>query len=320
MLARRADLLITVVLGAMLVWGGEALMQTLIDLTELPLGDGKISSGPVAGSIWSCTTSFGGGGAFQNGPWIHADGTFDYTAKAVVDGAVSWPHQFTTTLQGTSRILSGNYLPTHTTGVYPISPTDDAYQYDRNPNAIAAQMLSVTLPAAPAQAAQARCLPMGAIGVLLTGSAFFNGLDAAGHDAVAHELQDRCQGHPEARGLYHYHNLSACIDDSGTGHSPLVGYAFDGFGIYGHRGENGQVLTDADLDECHGHTHAVQWDGQTVALYHYHATWEYPYTLGCYRGSPVSRAIGGPGGAPGGPPPGPPPGPAPGLPPGPGGR
>ncbi len=76
MLARRADLLIIVVLGAMLVWGGEALMQTLIDLTELPLGDGKVSGGPVAGSIWSCTTSFGRGGAFQNGPWIHCDGTF----------------------------------------------------------------------------------------------------------------------------------------------------------------------------------------------------------------------------------------------------
>ncbi|HAJ61709.1 MAG TPA: hypothetical protein DCP31_22720 [Cyanobacteria bacterium UBA8543] len=59
----------------------------------------------------------------------------------------------------------------------------------------------------------------------------------------------------------------------------------DGFGIYGHRGEGGKVLTNADLDACHGHTHPIEWDGKQVNLYHYHATWEYPYTVGCYRGT-----------------------------------
>ncbi len=94
-------------------------------------------------------------------------------------------------------------------------------------------------------------------------------------------------GHPQSSSEYHYHAVSRCLSDSGTGHSQLVGYAFDGFGIYGPRGESGTPVTDADLDECHGHTHSITWDGQTVSMYHYHATTEYPYTVGCFRGTPI---------------------------------
>ncbi|MFN8426725.1 MAG: hypothetical protein U0X87_10785 [Anaerolineales bacterium] len=36
-----------------------------------------------------------------------------------------------------------------------------------------------------------------------------------------------------------------------------MGYAFDGFGIFGYYGEDGSELTNADLDECHGHTHVI---------------------------------------------------------------
>ena len=43
---------------------------------------------------------------------------------------------------------------------------------------------------------------------MLTGNVFFNALDAVGRDAVAHEIQDACEGHPERSSLYHYHNLS----------------------------------------------------------------------------------------------------------------
>jgi hypothetical protein len=217
-----------------------------------------------------------------------------------VDGAVAWPHQFTITLEGNVRVIAGNDLPDHPTGTYPVSPSDDAYNYDRNPNSIAAQSLRFELPAVPTLAAQPSCIG-GTVGILLTGSMLYNAFDAGGRDAVAHEIQDSCQGHPEAQGNYHYHNLTACVNDEGTGHSPLVGYAFDGFGIYGHRGENGQTLTNTDLDECHGHTHLIEWDGQRVEMYHYHATWEFPYTVGCYRGNPavdLRALLGGQGGSP----------------------
>ena len=108
------------------------------------------------------------------------------------------------------------------------------------------------------------------------------------------KVQDSCGGHPQNQGLYHYQNLSNCISDASTGkHSELLGYALDGFGIYGKYGEGGKEMTNADLDECHGHTHTITWDGQQLSMYHYHATSEFPYTVGCFRGSNVV-AVGGP--------------------------
>jgi hypothetical protein len=45
---------------------------------------------------------------------------------------------------------------------------------------------------------------------------------------------DRCLGHPERRGVYHYHQYSACLfQDTAGKHSPIIGVAFDGFPIYG---------------------------------------------------------------------------------------
>jgi len=48
------------------------------------------------------------------------------------------------------------------------------------------------------------------------------------------------------------------------------------------------TLTNADLDECHGHTSEIVWDGVAQQMYHYNATAEYPYTVGCFKGTPVN--------------------------------
>lgn len=37
-----------------------------------------------------------------------------------------------------------------------------------------------------------------------------------------------------------------------------------------------------------GRTSTVLWDGVEQEIYHYSATLEYPYTIGCFRGSPVT--------------------------------
>jgi YHYH protein len=259
-----------------------------VDLTRLPLGDGHISNKPERGSVWACRPDRLGGRRSHGGPWIRrSDRTFDLTVKPMVEGAVSWPSQFTMTRVGEKRRIVGNGLPNHPTGTFPIGRSTEAYQYDHNPNSIRPQDIRLDLPAMPTVAASASCVPLGYIGILLTGGAFFNALDANGEDAVAHEMQDAYRGHPQSRGIYHYHSLTPCSQDEGTGHSSLVGYAFDGFGLYGYRGEEGRVLTNADLDACHGHTHEIVWDGERMSMYHYHATAEYPYTIGCYRGQPV---------------------------------
>jgi len=267
-----------------------AFVSAQMNLTELPIG-GDISNAPEVGSVWSCAETFNGRGATGEGSWLNLSaGTFDFTAKAIVDGEVNWDGEFEAIILGENRIFTGNQVPTtHTTGVFPIASTDDAYRYDRNPHTITELDFDLAVPANPTFSDTGACLNMGAIGIMRTGVVFFNSLDAEGRDAVAYESQDACDGHPESTGEYHYHNLSQCLEelDNEEGHSALMGYVFDGFGLYGHRGEDGEILTNADLDECHGHIHLIEWDGEMVEMYHYHATYEYPYTIGCYRGTPV---------------------------------
>jgi len=264
---------------------------TSIDPTKVPVGDGKLSiTTPQVGYVYACTLPNSPNPPGKS-PWISADGlTWNSTTKTTVQGAVQWLSQLAITLTGGSRNVAGNGLPNHATGTYPIAATDPARAYDGNPNAIMSVAIAWGLPANPVIAAKPTCTSLGAIGVLLTGARVFNALDADGRDAVAHEVQDSCEGHPQGAGIYHYHNVSKCVatTDVSTEHSPLVGYIADGFGIYGNRGEGGKALTNADLDECHGHSHSITANGVATVQYHYHATKEYPYTVGCYRGTPVA--------------------------------
>lgn len=252
------------------------------NLHRLPLGDGKTTlDGPKRGYVYSCGLGPGGGGAFAAGPWIHGS-TFDETAKAVVAGAVAWPQAKVSFTRVHGRMhVSGNGLPVGIpTGTFPIAAGTAAYSYDRNPNSIEAQPISWLLPA-PSPAHRPGCLGGGAIGIALDGVPIFDALDAEGRDAVAHEVQDSCGGHPQVNGEYHYHEISPCLlkGESTTSASPLVGYALDGYPIYGPRGPGGRLYTDADLDACHGHV--------VNGHYRYQATLEYPYTLGCFHGTPL---------------------------------
>lgn len=257
---------------------------------ERPLGDGKISNEPRRGYVFACTTVFpGGGGAERVGEWIDlASGTWTTRGKPVVEGAVAWPDaRLSVTVEGDRRLLRTNSLPGHTTGIFPIRPGTAASAYDRNPNRITARDVLLDLPAAPQVADRASCLPMGMIGLMLSGVPIFNAFDLRGRDAPAHEIQDACNGHPERTGQYHYHDWSTCIPDPGGaagGPSEVVGFALDGFPILGPRDRDGRAVKNADLDECHGRVGEIVLDGKRVTTYHYRFTEEYPYTLGCFRG------------------------------------
>src|SRR5437773_8681474 len=79
-----------------------------IDPHAIPIGDGKLSSEPKQGYVYSCVTQFNGRGAQHEGPWITGN-TWDLTQKISVQGAVSWPTAiFSTSSEGTERVLSGN--------------------------------------------------------------------------------------------------------------------------------------------------------------------------------------------------------------------
>ncbi|MEK9661432.1 MAG: hypothetical protein VW644_06815, partial [Alphaproteobacteria bacterium] len=181
---------------------------------SLPLGDGKVKTQPRAGNIYSCQTSFGGGGAHRVGDWVDGD-SWNPDEKPVVSGDVDWPNaRIDVTRQGDTRIVSANNLPLHETGTFPIPRSDEAYAYDRNPNSIRAQDILLRLPAEPERADSPTCVPMGMIGFALSGVAIYNALDAMGRDAPAYEIQDKCNGHPQRSGQYHYHDWSGCLTDN----------------------------------------------------------------------------------------------------------
>jgi hypothetical protein len=259
----------------------------VLDPRALPLGDGRISGAPKRGHVFACDTAFPGGGAQRLGSWVHGT-TWDETAKLSVQGDVRWPEaQLTISVLESERRVAGNGLPRgHATGRFPVGRDDPALAIDRNPNSIRAQTVALSLPRFPSPASRPHCVPMGLVGVALEGVAIFNALDAGGRDAVAHEVQDRCNGHPEREGRYHYHGPTPCLPGARMPNT-LVGYALDGFGIYSGRDERSREITNADLDECHGRVSRVVWDGREVDMYHYVMTREYPYTIGCFRGAPA---------------------------------
>lgn len=270
------------------------------DLTKLPFGGtapykilirNQGSPNPDFLSLWLCGLPPDGAGANNAADWTNPDGTWDYTRKPQVAGNVIWTSEFKITLDGNgNRVLTGNGLPSHPTGEFPIQQGTLAWNYDKNPNIISPQPLSFTIPALPQEAAIKSCVGFGPAGYSLTGSAIYHGASTLGTDASAHEMLDRFGGHTDGTERYHYHFPSKDLQDHihvhTSGHSALMGYMLDGFGIYGPYGESGELLKSADLDECHGHKHPVMWDGQMLDIYHYHWTYDFPYNIGAYKGTP----------------------------------
>ncbi len=111
------------------------------------------------------------------------------------------------TTDGGMHTFESNGLPDHDTGDFP-NPD--------NPNEISQQQHSATFYEQPQLADTPGCLNMGQIGYAVNGVALFNPYSALGTNAVEGdwtEVFDDCSGHPEPTGVYHYHQIPACLHD-----------------------------------------------------------------------------------------------------------
>lgn len=91
-------------------------------------------------------------------------------------------------------------------------------------------------------------VPLGHIGVWTNGVSIFNAKDGRTYNnqgvwninAYFSEGStfDACLGHPAPNGEYHHHISPACLYDETDSlhHSPVIGYAFDGYPVYGAYG------------------------------------------------------------------------------------
>ncbi len=239
-------------------------------------------------------------------PWVQGQ-KVNPSKIAFVEGAVKWKDvpnahpEFKTWVHGGQRHFKGNGIPNHPTGIFPVQPDTAAYAYyvaapaEGYTSAAAIPIgpydLDATVPANPEYSDTPTCINDLMIGVVTqTGAVWHANVAFAGVwvDPIAALPVDKCWGHPYNT-IYHYHGYSwKCFPRQGEAraHSPLFGYAMDGFGVYGPRGDGGKWLKNADLDICHGHVGRIEWDGQWRTMYHYHVNNEYPYGPGCYRGTP----------------------------------
>ncbi|MEU8589730.1 YHYH protein [Streptomyces sp. NPDC048664] len=293
--------------AAAAVHGGWGADDAPITRLRTPPTGTSIAS-PARDTLYACR---GGTLTRPDRPWIDAHGVIDVRRRPFVSGTMHWHKVLRVTTTPTTRHFKGNGLPGHATGRFPVRKGTPAYKYYAEipahgyPNAAAIPIepwnLDVTVPRRPVARATPTCIAQLTTGMALAGGTFHLEVATDAEDRPVDPNAalplDRCWGHPYDT-QYHYHGPSqTCFGAAGSrrragrgrsGHSPLVGYAIDGFGIYGPRGEDGRIVRNKDLDVCHGHTHAIMWDGKKVVMYHYHLNGEYPYSIGCFRGTPVT--------------------------------
>lgn len=199
------------------------------------------------------------------------------------------PDAVTVSIEGAHLVMRSRNLPNHPTGVFP----DRSRWLDGNPNVIRDQSFTWRLPLEPRvnpshvamdATNSNRALPMGPIGVAVNGVVFYNPFDHIAEADAVWRL-DRCCGHPSPMREYHYHKYPVCVNtpwvDDGAAHSPLIGFAFDGFPVYGPYEFTSQLAKDAGNAPLNAYNlHEDPKRGP-----HYHVTpGRFPHIIGGYWG------------------------------------
>ena len=103
------------------------------------------------------------------------------------------------------------------------------------------------------------------------------------HDTLLTQQLDVCGGHAGRGDDYHYHVKPTCMIEQmeNAGDDAIIGWAFDGFPIYGDNNPDGTTIRADDLDVCNG-----QID-ETFG-YRYHTSDSAPYIVQCLIGEVAS--------------------------------
>lgn len=126
---------------------------------------------------------------------------------------------------------------------YPIGP------WPSNPNTAANQNFVFKITRTPQpNPGTPTATPLGRIGLWSNGVSMFNAKDGMSFNnqgvwnqnaiVVEGPSFDSCLGHPAGNGEYHHHLNPKCLynDRDSSRHSPIIGFAFDGYPIYGAYG------------------------------------------------------------------------------------
>ena len=100
------------------------------------------------------------------------------------------------------------------------------------------------------------------------------------HDTILTKQLDECGGHAGRGDDYHYHATPTCMIEKmpNAGDAAIIGWAFDGFPIYGMNNPDGTPIAEGMLDVCNG-----QPDPNFG--YRYHTSEGAPYIIQCLMGA-----------------------------------
>ena len=194
-----------------------------------------------------------------------------------------------------------------------LSEENEGASGNNNPNQVIIADEVFRIPLNPVNNTTATDTELGTVGVALNAMPVFNPFEDAFETAAYGRIFSSCCGHPQQNGQYHYHKYPTCLrlisdewksekekcDEIDAllvdgGHSPLIGFAVDGWPIYGPVGwpdSNSQVgvimessytgtndafgnpsyvANSGHLDDCNGLISPTPEfpDG----IYHYHMT------------------------------------------------
>jgi hypothetical protein len=228
-----------------------------------------------------------------------------------------------------SNFVATNYaVPSN-----PLAVSASGARINSSASVLTDQNYDYTLPITPEYSKTTAITNQGPIGVLLDGAALYNPYEAnhstvatadnfvATVNGVSASFLDDCDGHPGPGGQYHYHGLPTCLvayatgstervasvtstsgattaavnEDNAAAKKPVIlGFAFDGYGVYDNVAMNGSTIPVSALDACNGIFSPVS--GYSHGVYHYvlENVKGARSSIGCYHGvvsSAYTRAL-----------------------------
>ncbi|MEM6382385.1 MAG: YHYH protein [Pseudomonadota bacterium] len=252
----------------------------------------------------------------------------DLLLEELAIGGATAAASFSITANGSVRTITADGLPDHQTGSFP---------NQGNPHSIEPQSYRFEMPVEPVATSTTTSTDEYVFGVASNGvifdpatAEFWNGDRSSGWNYEAFGTQsqdlglDSSNAHVQPNGAYHYHGIpEALLERLSQGNAPtLLGYAADGFPIYGPLGYadsddptsglvelgsgwelkvgerdsgpggayDGTFTADwtfagtGDLDACNGRTGVTA--EYPEGTYYYVITDEFPYVPRCFVGTP----------------------------------
>ena len=259
---------------------------------------GSGAKSPDAATTCELTANTASGGVVTNGcALLDRDTSACATTRSAAGLTGAWLHfscRVTLTAGATTVALASDDQPDYASNYF--ATTDPCYAPFTpsfpDPNHIAAQAFTLSVPLAPDTTAHA--MGLGPVGMAVDGVAIFDNQAAPGDD-IFDEVGsfDECAGHPQMSGAYHYHTEPYAISSDDD---RLIGVLADGYFVYGRLDADGSTPT---LDAAGGHVGTTP-DSPGTAVYHHHLVLQMDtkssasawfLTTGTYAGTPGSATL-----------------------------